>query len=265
VVFDACNVITYESKDAGATSADANGGNFTITFKNGSSFYTAVPTGSRVFDGNLQLNRPGRKVVVSDGAVAPVKGHILGGSASAEAPQVIEIDNATMMTVDANNKVEPDSYNNYNGMLLRLKGAGASFTCGYFAPKSATSTNVVEFVIPAGGYSAVPVRTTNTGSGTILGETGAKAPMTFRVAKDSPGLSSLPKAGIQLVQSAAGINAANVLFEDVKTDLNGFFFKDADGNEYANAAAIEAAGKAAAQITQIWYRPPVRQFVIIVR
>ena len=43
------------------------------------------------------------------------------------------------------------------------------------------------------------------------------------------------------MQSAAGINASNLLFEDVKTGLNGFFFKDADGNKYADAAAIEAA------------------------
>ena len=251
VVFDACNVLTYESKDAGATSADANGGNFTITFKNGSSFYTAVSTGSRVFDGSLQLNRPGRKVVVSDGAVAPVKGDILGGSASAEAPQVIEIDNATMMTMDANNKVEPDSYNNYNGMVIRLKGADASFSAGYFQPKNANSTNVVEFVIPSGGYSGVPVRTTNTSASGIIGETGDKAPMTFRVAADSPGLANIPRRGIQLVQSAAGINAANVNFE---AKYNGFYFKDTDGKSYADAAAIEAAGKTSAEIKEIWYR-----------
>ena len=263
VVFDACNVITYESKDAGATSADANGGNFTITFKNGSSFYTAVPTGSRVFDGHLQLNRPGRKVVVSDGAVAPVKGDIFGGSASAEAPQVIEIDNATVTTTANTQKVEPDSYNQYNGMVIRLKGADASFSAGYFLPKYANSTNVIEFVIPAGGYNAAPVQTTHNSN--VFGETGAKAPMTLRVAKDSPGLASMPKAGVQLLYSKGGINAANVRFEDVKANYNGFFFKDADGNEYADAAAIETAGKTASQITQIWYRPPVRQFVIIVR
>ena len=263
VVFDACNVITYESKDAGATSADANGGNFTITFKNGSSFYTAVATGSRVFDGSLQLNRPGRKVVVSDGAVAPVKGHIFGGSASAAAPQVIEIDNAAMMTMDVNNKVEPDSYNNYNGMVIRLKGADASFSTGYFQPKATTSTNVVEFVIPSGGYSGVPVQTTH--NTYVLGSDTTTAPMTFRVSKDSPGLKSIGSRGIQLLYSKGGINSANVRFEDVKEGVNGFFFKDADGNEYADAAAISAAGKAAAQITQIWYRPPVRQFVIIVR
>ena len=263
VVFDACNVITYESKDAGATSADANGGNFTITFKNGSSFYTAVATGSRVFDGNLQLNRPGRKVVVSDGAVAPVKGHIFGGSASAAAPQVIEIDNAAMMTMDANNKVEPDSYNNYNGMVIRLKGADASFSAGYFQPKNANSTNVIEFVIPAGGYNAVPVQTTH--NTYVLGSDTTKAPMTLRVAKDSPGLASMPKAGVQLLYSKGGINAANVRFEDVKANYNGFFFKDADGNEYADAAAISAAGKTADQITQIWYRPPRRPLVIHVR
>ena len=61
------------------------------------------------------------------------------------------------------------------------------------------------------------------------------------------------------------MNAANVRFEDVRPNYCGFFFKDADGNEYADAAAIEAAGKTAAQITQIWYRPPPQATVFIVK
>ena len=56
------------------------------------------------------------------------------------------------------------------------------------------------------------------------------------------------------MQSAAGINAANVMLVDAKEKYNGFFFKDADGNSYADAAAIEAAGKTAAEIKEIWYR-----------
>ncbi len=79
--------------------------------------------------------------------------------------------------------------------------------------------------------------------------------MTLRVSKDSPGLASIPGRGIQLLQSPGGINAANIRFEDVKPKYNGFYFKDADGNEYADAAAIAAAGRTASQITQIWYRP----------
>nr|MCR5839552.1 hypothetical protein [Kiritimatiellia bacterium] len=123
-----------------------------------------------------------------------------------------------------------------------------------------------EFVIPTGGYNAVPVQTTHNtylfGSG---GNNGAAAPMTLRVSKDSPGLKSIGSRGIQLLYSKGGINAANVRFEDVKEGVNGFFFKDADGNKYADAAAIEAAGKTAAQITQIWYRGPAQPFTIIVR
>ena len=75
----------------------------------------------------------------------------------------------------------------------------------------------------------------------------------------------MPKAGVQLLYSKGGINAANVRFEDVKASKNGFFFKDADGNEYADAAAIEAAGKTSADITQIWYRGPTRPLTIVVR
>ena len=70
--------------------------------------------------------------------------------------------------------------------------------------------------------------------------------------------------GIQLVQSAAGINAANVKFEDVKPNKCGFFFKDADGNEYADAAAIEAAGKTPDEIKEIWYRNIRGGFSVIV-
>ena len=91
------------------------------------------------------------------------------------------------------------------------------------------------------------------------------AKMTLRVSKDSPGLATIPSRGIQLLQSPGGINAANVRFENVNAKYNGFFFKDTDGNSYADAAAIEAAGKTAAQITQIWYRGPARPLTIIVR
>ena len=38
--------------------------------------------------------------------------------------------------------------------------------------------------------------------------------------------------------SHCGVNAANVRFEDVRPNYCGFFFKDADGNAYADAAAI---------------------------
>ena len=264
VVFDACNVIIWKSAGAGATAADANGEHFTITFKNGSSFYANYTPGVRVFDGALALDRPGRKVVVADGAVVPVGGNISGGSSSAAAPQVFEIDNATVRTTGTNNKVEPDCYNNYNGMVIRLKGADASFSAGYFQPKATTSTNVVEFVIPAGGYNDVPVQTTH--ATYVLGETGAKAPMTLRVSAGSPGLNGgIGSSGVQLLYSKGGINAANVRFEDVKPSYNGFFFKDADGNEYADAAAIEAAGKTASQITQIWYRSQPNGTVMFIR
>ena len=104
-----------------------------------------------------------------------------------------------------------------------------------------------------------------TASNRILGGDGTTAPVTLKILRDSPGLRSISHRGIQLVQSAAGINASNLIFQDVKTGLNGFFFKDADGNEYADAAAISAAGKNADQITLIWYRPPVSPFVIHVR
>ena len=89
--------------------------------------------------------------------------------------------------------------------------------------------------------------------------------MTLRVSKDSPGLGSIGSRGIQLLQAPGGINVSNIRFEDVKSNRNGFFFKDADGNEYADAAAIEAAEKTAADITQIWYRGPARPLTIVVR
>ena len=159
-------------------------------------------------------------------------------------------------------KLEPDTWGGY-GTLVRLVGAGSVFTPDWLQVKNTTSTNVFEFVVPSGGYTAVPVRFTSGSNKFPNNTTGGK--MTLRVSKDSPGLGSIGSRGIQLLQSPAGINAANVRFEDVKSGVCGFFFKDADGNEYADAAAIEAAGKTSADITQIWYRSPARPLCIIVR
>ena len=255
LTFDDCNVYMNTTKDIGATAADANGENAVMRFTGGT---------TAAFNQINVSSRPGFKFIVEDGATVPsCTGGIYGGSTSATVPVVLEIDNTAVTT---GNKVEPDNTSAYNGMVFRLKGANATLTCQYFQPKNATSTNVVEFVIPTGGYNAVPVQTTHNtylfGSG---GNNGAAAPMTLRVSKDSPGLKSIGSRGIQLLYSKGGINAANVRFEDVKSSVNGFFFKDADGNEYADAAAIEAAVKTSADITQIWYRGPARPLTIIVR
>lgn len=254
LTFDDCNVWMNGTRDVGATAADANGENAVMRFTGGT---------TAAFNQINVSSRPGFKFIVEDGATVPTcTGGIYGGSTSATVPVVLEIDNTAVTT---GNRVEPDNANAYNGMVIRLSGANATLSASYIQPKNAVSTNVIEYVIPSGGYNAVPVRTTNTSASGIIGETGTKAPMTFRVAADSPGLANISRRGIQLVQSAAGINAANVRFEDVKKRVNGFFFKDADGNKYADAAAIEAAGKTADQITQIWYRSPARPFCIIVR
>ena len=125
---------------------------------------------------------------------------------------------------------------------------------------------MIEFVVPVGGYNAVPVRTTHNtyifGHG---GNSGTAAPITLRVSQDSPGLSSIGSRGIQLVQSIGGVNVENICLVDVKTKYNGFFFKDEAGNTYADAAAIAAAGKTADQITQIWYRSPATPLKIYLR
>ena len=251
LVFDDCNVWLYRPENLGAATPDENGENFALTF-----------TGRSVawFDQLTPKSRPGFKVRIEDGASVTASGGIYGGT-TAQPPAVIEIDD-TSLTV--NNKIEPDNGNAYNGAWVRLMGTNATLVASYFQPKNANSTNVVEFVIPVGGYKAVPVRLTH---GTyVLGGDTAKAPMTFSVSTESPGLGSVSgKYGIQLLQSPGGVNAANVRFEDVRPNYCGFFFKDADGNAYADAAAIEAAGKTAAQITQIWYRPPPAATVLIVK
>ena len=232
------------TQNLGATAADANGENFTTTF-----------TGGTIAELNsFKASYPGVKWRVEDGAGLTIKS-FLGGT-SALPYEALEIDNGT---VTVNNKVEPD--NTDNGTLFRLMGARSALSVQYFSTKKGASTNVVEFVIPSGGYNAVPVQTTH--NTYVLGSDTTKAPMTFRVSKDSPGLKSIGSRGIQLLYSKGGINAANVRFEGPKKGV--FFFKDADGNEYADAATIEAAGKTAAEITQIWYRSPDKPFVIILR
>ena len=247
LTFDDCNVWINGVNNAGATAADANGENLTVTMTGGT---------TAQFNG-FTANRPGVKVRVEDGATLNAGG-LTGGSAAP--PPVLEIDGGTVTA----GKLEPDTWSSVNGTMVRLVGAGSAFTPQWLQLKYATSTNVFEFVVPVGGYTAVPVRFTST-SNKFPNNTNA-AKMTLRVPAESPGLASVSrKNGIQLVQSPGGVNAANVRFEDVRPNYCGFFFKDADGNAYADAAAIEAAGKTAAQITQIWYRPPPQATVMIVK
>ena len=246
LTFDGCNVFINGVNNAGATAADATGENFTITMTGGT---------TAQFNG-FTANRPGVKVRVEDGATLNAGG-LNGGSAAP--PPVLEIDGGTVTA----GKLEPDTNNAQNGTTIRLIGASSVFTPQWLQVKYTTSTNVFEFVVPSGGYTAVPVRFTS-GSNKFPNNTN-DAKMTLRVSKDSPGLGSIGSRGIQLLQAPGGINAANIRFEDVKSNRNGFFFKDADGNEYVDAAAIEAAGKTADQITQIWYRGPARPLTIVVR
>ncbi len=246
LVFDDCNVWINGVNNAGATAADANGENLTVTMTGGT---------TAQFNG-FTANRPGVKVRVEDGATLNA-GALTGGTAAP--PPVLEIDGGTVTA----GKLEPDTNNAQNGTTIRLVGASSVFTPQWLQVKYATSTNVFEFVVPSGGYTTVPVRFTS-GSNKFPNNTN-DAKMTLRVSKDSPGLGSIGSRGIQLLQSPGGINVSNIKFEDMKSNRNGFFFKDADGNEYADAAAIEAAGKTADQITQIWYRGSSRPLCIIVR
>lgn len=246
LTFDGCNVYMDVTGNLGATAADANGENFTITMTDGT---------TAQFNG-FKANRPGVKVRVEDGATLNAGG-LNGGSAAP--PPVLEIDGGTVTA----GKLEPDTNNTQNGTTIRLVGTSSVFTPQWLQVKYTTSTNVFEFVVPSGGYTAVPVRFTSSSNKFPNNTTDAK--MTLRVSKDSPGLGSIGSRGIQLLQAPGGINVSNIRFEDVKPNRSGFFFKDADGNEYADAAAIEAAGKTADQITQIWYRGSSRPLCIIVR
>ena len=237
-----------QTGNLGASAADANGENAVLRCTGGT---------TAAFN-QMNVNpKPGFKFVVEDGATATASGGIYGGSTSGVYPCVLEIDNTAVTT---SNKIEPDNANSQNGMVFRISGTNATLVAQYFQPKYATSTNIIEFVIPAGGYNAVPVQTTH--NTYVLGSDTTKAPMTLKIDADSPGLSSIGSRGIQLLQSPGGVNVENICLVDVKTKYNGFFFKDEDGNSYADAAAIAAAGKTAAQITQIWYRSPAKPFII---
>ena len=238
LTFDDCNVYMNTTKDIGATAADANGENAVMRFTGGT---------TAAFNQINVSSRPGFKFIVEDGATVPTcTGGIFGGSTSATDPVVLEIDNTAVTT---SQRVEPDNTSAYNGMVIRLSGANATLSASYIQPKNAASTNVIEYVIPSGGYNAAPVQTTH--NTYVLGSDTTKAPMTLRIAEDSPGLENIPRRGTLLLYSKGGINAANVNFE---AKYNGFYFKDADGKSYADAAAIEAAGKTTAQIKEIWYR-----------
>ena len=232
LTFDDCKVYLNSLQNTGATAADANGENAAITLTGGT---------IAQFNG-FNANRPGVKVRAEDGTTLST-GNISSGSAYP--PPVLEIDGVAVTA----GTIVPDNNNSANGATIRLSGANSTLTGQYFQPKNAASTNVIEYVIPSGGYNAVPVQTTH--NTYVLGSDTTKAPMTLRIAEDSPGLENIPRRGTPLLYSKGGINAANVNFE---AKYNGFYFKDADGNAYADAAAIEAAGKTTAEIKEIWYR-----------
>ncbi len=232
LTFDDCKVYLNSLQNTGATAADANGENAAITLTGGT---------IAQFNG-FNANRPGVKVRAEDGTTLST-GNISSGSAYP--PPVLEVDGVAVTA----GTIVPDNNNSANGATIRLSGANSTLTGQYFQPKNAASTNVIEYVIPSGGYNAVPVQTTH--NTYVLGSDTTKAPMTLRIAEDSPGLENIPRRGTPLLYSKGGINAANVNFE---AKYNGFYFKDADGKSYADAAAIEAASKTADEIKEIWYR-----------
>ncbi|MBQ3810924.1 MAG: hypothetical protein II839_08930 [Kiritimatiellae bacterium] len=253
LVFDHCAAGFYAPRFLGDASADANGENFTIAFTNGASGNL----------GNWNLERPGVKLRVADGSRV-IAGAFSAGSSAAPGP-VFEVDDAAF-SVSGQYGISQDTHGG-NGMLIRLSGADASLAASYITPGKTDSTNVVEFVIPGGtGYNAVPLNITRKQNNDVpFGGDGTKAPITLRISRDSPGLGSIPRRGIQLVQAAKGVNVANLRFVDVRPAFNGFYFKDADGNKYGGAGEIAAAGKTAADITQIWYRPPSGGTVLVVK
>ena len=249
LVFDHAAAKFYAPRFMGAATTNALGENFTVTFKNGAS-------GNM---GNWNLERPGVKLRVETGSRV-IAGNFSAGASAAPAP-VFEVDDSAF-ELSGQYAITMDTHG-ANGLTARISGAKGSLSSSGIVTGKANSTNTVEFVIPEAGYDSVPLRLT--ASNRILGGDGTTAPVTLKILRDSPGLRSISHRGIQLVQSAAGINASNLIFQDVKTGLNGFFFKDEEGNAYANAAAIQTAGKSAADITQIWYRPPVSPFVLTIR
>ena len=251
LVFDHCAAGFYAPRFLGDASADENGENFTIAFTNGASGNLA----------NWNLERPGVKLRVADGSRV-IAGNFSAGASAAPAP-VFEVDDSAF-ELSGQYAITMDTHG-ANGLTARISGAKGSLASSGLVTGRADSTNTVEFVIPAAGYDAVPLRVTATQANRILGGDGTTAPVTLKISRDSPGLRSIFRHGIQLVQSEAGINASNLIFQDVKPGLNGFFFKSADGTEYADAAAIEAAGESVSDIKQIWYRPPASPLTIHLR
>ena len=110
LVFDDCNVWMNGVNNAGATAADANGENLTVTMTSG--------TTAQFKD--FTANRPGVKVLVEDGATLNAGG-LTGGTAAP--PPVLEIDGGRVTA----GKLEPDTWGGY-GTMVRLVGAGSVFT-----------------------------------------------------------------------------------------------------------------------------------------
>ena len=234
LVFDHCAAYFAGQRFLGDTAVDENGENFTITFTRG-----AVASVS-----NWTFERPGAKLRVEKDAIVSA-GQVIGGWGNLDdPPNVIEVEDATFQMV-SNNDLKPDN-NGDNGMVVRLMGHHPKYIGGNVATQKATGTSIVEFVVPAGGYTEPPLHIF---MDNVLNKNG-KSPLTLRIATNSPALFAGVATTTRFVNAkvADGATEPQVVF-DLPTGVTTSTFTDPNGNADGYVVSIPAgAGPALANV-----------------
>jgi hypothetical protein len=232
LTFDHCAVWINQQRSLGAQSVDADGKNSIYTFTHGT-----VADWSSIYP-----ERPGVAIRVKDGAWLIVGNISSCGVSDVDHPPVIEVEDAELRCAGS---LTPDSYGT-SGALYRLLGSHPKLEFMSCQTAKDNSTDVVEFLVPAGGYVEPPL---HFWGNEVLNSSG-KTNLTLRIAADSPALSAGVATTTRFVNGkvADGATAPKVAF-DLPTGVTTSTFTDPNGNADGYVVSIPAgAGPALSNV-----------------
>ena len=232
LTFDHCAVWINQQRFLGAQSVDADGKNSIYTFTHGT-----VADWSSIYP-----ERPGVAIRVKDGAWLIVGNISSCGVSDADHPPIIEVEDAELRCAGT---LAPDG-NGTSGALYRLLGSHPKLEFMSCQTARDNSTDVVEFLVPAGGYIEPPL---HFWGNEVLNSSG-KANLTLRIAADSPALSAGVATTTRFVNGkvADGETAPKVAF-DLPTGVTTSTFTDPNGNADGYVVSIPAgAGPALSNV-----------------
>lgn len=232
LTFDHCAVWINQQRFLGAQSVDADGKNSIYTFTHGTVADWSV----------IYPERPGVAIRVKDGAWLTVGNINTCGVGDVDHPPVIEVEDAELRCAGP---LTPDS-NGTSGALYRLLGSHPKLEFKSCQTAKDNSTDVVEFLVPAGGYTEPPLHFW----GDAVINSSGKANLTLRIAADSPALSAGVATTTRFVNGkvADGATAPKVAF-DLPTGVTTSTFTDPNGNADGYVVSIPAgAGPAISNV-----------------